>query len=74
MSGAESGSRACLEDLASCTDLVNAGRLTLCGCLSEASSANVPERGVSEDAMADPREARRPLSAPHIAKIANEVS
>ena len=28
--------RAFLEDLASCTDGVNVGRLTLCGCLSEA--------------------------------------
>ena len=53
--------RACLEDLASCTDGANANRLTLCGCLSEASPANVPGRGVSEDAMADPREARQML-------------
>ena len=50
--------RACLENLASCTDGANVSRLTLCGCLSEASSANVPEHGATEDAMADSREAR----------------
>ena len=49
--------RAFLEDLASCTEEAIAARLTLCGCLSEASSANVPGHGTTEDAMADPREA-----------------
>ena len=53
--------RACLEDLASCTDGANANRLTLCGCLSEARPANGPGRGATEDAMADPREARQML-------------
>ena len=49
--------RACLEDPGSCTEGANLDRLTLCGCLSEASSANVPGQGATEDAMADPREA-----------------
>ena len=51
--------RAFLEDLASCTEEANAAWLTLCGCLSEASSANVPWHRATEDAMADPREASR---------------
>ena len=51
--------RAFLEDLASCTEEAIAARLTLCGCLSEASSANVPWHRAPEDAMADLREASR---------------
>ena len=51
--------RACLEDLGSCTEGAYLSRLTLCGCLSEASSANVPWRRAPEDAMADLREASR---------------
>ena len=51
--------RAFLEELASCTDEANVARLTLCGCLSEASSANVPWHRATEDAMADLREASR---------------
>ena len=54
-------SRESRADLVSCTEGVNATRLTLCGCLSEASSANVPGHGATEDAMTDPVASRQAL-------------